>query len=141
MIEEKFISFETAKMLNESGIGFHSIYDPFREHYYNEHGVLDGDVTEDVRRLVHKEKTLAIPAYQQSIIAQIFRKVYGVHIEIGISLFGWEYTLVRCNESDDRIGSILSPTSISFSSYEEALEKGIQEELKQIIAIKKEEQK
>ena len=137
MIKEKFISFETAKMLNEAEIDFHSVWKPLQKHYYNEQRVLDGDV----RKLAHKEKTLAIPAYQQSIIAQIFREIYGVHIEIGISFFGWEYTLVRCNESDDRIGSILSPTSISFSSYEVALEKGIQEELKQIIAIKKEEQK
>lgn len=136
MIKEKFISFETAKMLNEAGIDFHAVWKPFQKHYYNEHGILDGDVTDDIRRLVHKEKTLAIPAYQQSIIAQIFREVYGVHIEVVVSILGWEYTLVRCNEYDDRIGSILSPAFSSFHSYEEALEKGIQEELKQIMISK-----
>jgi hypothetical protein len=110
MIQEEFVTLETAKLLKEKG--------------FNERKYLI-----DVSTLNHCYKYLSVPP--QSVAQKWLRDTKCLHIEIGY-MYGdyWLYDILTI-PTHDLIG--LSDRSIvCYNTYEEALEAGLQEALKLI---------
>ena len=125
MIEEEYISFETAKMLD--GIEFHCVG------CYTENGSTDAL---DVMNAVNNKEKL-YPRLPQSLLAKWLRKEHKLFIEITVDFMriitegiptkyypSFSYKIINLKDS--------SSTNVSkdYFSYEEAIEDGLQSALK-----------
>ena len=114
MIEESFVSFDTAKLLKEVGFNVPC------EKWYGESGFF----------MSGNYKECKCPT--QALAARWLRDVHGIHIfsnyffEDGT----WFYVIVDLKESDEV--RAISPDIRSYQSNEEALEAGLQEAIKLI---------
>lgn len=114
MIEESFVSFDTAKLLKEVGFNVPC------EKWYGESGFF----------MSGNYKECKCPT--QALAARWLRDVHGIHIfsnyffEDGT----WFYVIVDLKESDEV--RAIPPDIRSYQSNEEALEAGLQEAIKLI---------
>lgn len=122
MIEESFVSFDTAKLLKE--VGFDEVC---RSAYY-----ATGNSA-----VMYERNSMLSPGYvsrpTQALAARWLREVHRIHIfsnyffEDGT----WFYVIVDLKESDE-VRAIPPPDIRSYQSNEEALEAGLQEAIKLI---------
>jgi len=138
IITEEIVSFETAKLAHEKGltremIGFKS--SSVRKNYYTQEGELNGDCTKHIKELLDKNenpKHNLIPAPTQSIVQKFLRDECNIHISIEPLSEGekpWFVNTIRNIKISEENRWWLEP-SLTFATYEEALEYGIQEALK-----------
>ena len=105
MIEEQFVSFDTAKMLKEAG-------------FEAECGFI---VDDDGRKLYRPTQALA---------ARWLREVHGLFIEIFYRITGFNYEIIYTRTDD--VAFTPHEPKINFISYEECLEDALQEAVKLI---------
>lgn len=117
-MKEQLITFKTAKLAKEKGLNFSS-----DNIVYNDSGrkcVVDYDtsvITED------------IPCVSQSILQKWLREIHNIHVWLEPLGFKMEYD-VYVNHADDwKKGEENTCVGEDFNTYEEALEKGLQEAL------------
>lgn len=123
MIEESYVSFETAKLLKEAG--FDEVCNCF---YENSNGT--------TWNMIERPSMMDgwLPRPTQDIAARWLREYYGIHVSIEPYANMWHWILWKIN------GTFISNSSKAvkkeFESYEEAMETGLQEALRIIIKNK-----
>ena len=127
MIEEAYITFETAKMLD--GIEFHCVG------CYTENGSTDAL---DVMNAINNKEKL-YPRLPQSLLARWLREKHGLFIEVmtdfmilSIENEPTRYYPLFSHKIVNLKDSSSTKVSKNYSSYEEALEAGLKEALKLI---------
>ena len=135
MIEESYVSFDTAKMLKEAG--FDVECDWF---YINNGSVETGIVVRSTSLRDHNMATGFLSRPTQALAARWLREVNGIHVSSNIFMDSandadgktvdewtfWSYDLF------DNSGRIIEESDDRYDSYEEALEAGLQEAIKLI---------
>ena len=111
MMEEEYISFETAKMLD--GIEFHCVG------CYTENGSTDAL---DVMNAINNKEKL-YPRITQSILSRWLREKYNIYVSVQIYDSVWSFQIVNLNNKSEEQHGFLRG---SYDSYEEALEEGLQ---------------
>jgi len=134
-MEEQLISFETAKLATEKGFTRRTMgysMTSTRNNYYTENGELNGDCTDFIKEVIRaprkkKEKIrlnhILYPASTQSLLQKWLREKHGEHIGV---------TYMTGSKTYNTSLTMRSMGWSGFKSYEEALEKGLQEALKLI---------
>lgn len=131
MIEESYVSFETAKMLKEAG--FDVECDWF---YINDGNVDTGIVVRSTSPRDHNMGTGFLSRPTQALAARWLREVHGIHVSSEIIVYPrpdrdsrkitgpritWGYCIIPFNKRIPWKGSLEE-----YKSYEEALEAGLQ---------------
>ena len=116
MIEESYVSFETAKILKEAG------FDVPCRRWYTENGIL---VSMFLR---------SFPAPTQALAARWLREKHRIALDVAFippSVDGdvWQYFV---GEMDDMIWEGEYETGRKYATYEQAMEAGLQEAIKLI---------
>ena len=111
MIEESYVSFETAKLLKEAG------FDVPCDNYYDKDGFFRGDF-----------KAYMCPT--QALAARWLREAHGLFIEISYRITGFNYEITYTGTTD--VAFTPHEPKINFISYEGCLEDGLQEAIKLI---------
>lgn len=121
MIQEEFVTLETAKLLKEKG--------------FDEPCSISINI-EDGRKYMSNRTNSEVPKKvctqpPQSIAQKWLREIKGLHIEISY-LYGdyWYYDILTIPDHD--LVGLSDRPLVHYKSYEEALEAGIQEALKLI---------
>ena len=130
MIEEQFVSFETARMLKEAG------FDVPCFNQYTERGTIwHCDCPENFNK-----SQCATSCPTQALAARWLREVHGIHVSSNIFMDSandadgntvdewtfWSYDLF------DNSGRIIEESDDRYDNYEEAMEAGLQEAIKLI---------
>lgn len=139
-MKEQLISFETAKLAYEKGYNREVVGISFtstRRNYYNEKGELNGDCTDFIKDVIKygrekaKIKHVLYPATSQSLLQKWLREEHEIHININTFYFEdlekYGYEVEDIIHKDGWV--VMSNTA---GTYEEALEKGLQQALKLI---------
>ncbi len=123
MIEESYVSFDTARMLKEAGFDV-----PTRKYYEVDD---DGEVTRlfdhgtyDHNRFGYKEYSCPT----QALAARWLREVHNIFIQLNPTFDGWLLDLFDLKKHQ----YILTNKNANADSYEQALEDGLQEAIKLI---------
>lgn len=124
MIEEQFVSFDTARLLKEAG------FDVPCEHFYT-----DDDYGEMERRRLtnpvnHNAYTDDYSCPTQSLVSRWLRDAHQIHVGIVCYDDEWFWDLWKTNGSVIGVYTIKYHGEKLFPSYEEAMEAGIQEAIK-----------
>lgn len=134
MITEQYVSFDTAKMLKETGfdVPCNGIYFVTRQGKYD---LCIYDRKFDLMDLSYDERDGFQCEYfapTQALVAKWLREVHNIHVFANYFLEGcdWFYVIVDLKESDEVKG--IRFCIESYESYEEALETGLQQALKLI---------
>ena len=109
MIEEQYVSFDTAKMLKDAG------FDVKCNNWYDEEIIFRGEY-----------KAFQCPT--QALAARWLREVYHIHIMITPMIDGWMVDLFDLKKHQ----YILTNKDANTDSYEQAFESGLQEAIKLI---------
>jgi len=130
-MKEQLISFDIAKLAKEKG--------------FNEDGQINIDSIPNCYRsngvLNDSDYTGYYPAPTQALLQKWLREVHNIHIKVDDFLDNdnktdWDYEVVfigtDINEKGEYIAEIPYDCDRSYITYEEALEKGLQEALKLI---------
>lgn len=132
-MKEQLISIETAKLAKEKG---------FNEYCYNcyyNNGYLNTAEDNDFKLFSNGNVYTVAPT--QSLLQKWLREVHNIHIKVDDFLDNdnktdWDYEVVfigtDINEKGEYIAEIPYDCDRSYITYEEALEKGLQEALKLI---------
>ena len=131
MIEEQFVSFETAKMLKEAGFDC-------KVHKYFYRPRLSGKTTEIFampERNANKEaRSVSRPT--QALAARWMREEHKLHIVCEtLKNGGWFYCITKLNPYEDNF--VISKSNMY--SFEESLEAALREALRLIIKNKEDE--
>ena len=132
MIEESYVSFETAKMLKEAGFDI-----PCNSNYMgNKFG------WNELQRVNFNASETTYSRPTQALAAKWLRETHGIYVsskiivhprhdrysrEVADSRITWGYLIIPLNRRDPWIGSLEE-----YKSYEKALEAGLQEAIKLI---------
>ena len=135
-MKEQLITFDTAKLAKEKGFENKTPH-KLRRDYYNHLGEINGDVTEYIKAYVANkglEKYNTIDAPTQSLLQKWLREEHNIYVSV-------DYLIIEVIDSKgvrfdwsiyNKDESIESKELIGLLTYEEALEKGLQEALKLI---------
>ena len=117
MIEEQFVSFETAKMLKEAGFD-----EVCRSAYY----------ATGHSAVMHERNSMLSPGYAsrptQALAARWLREEHNIFIQLNPTFDGWLLDLFDLKKHQ----YILTNKDANADSYEQALEDGLQEAIKLI---------
>ncbi len=122
-MSDTLVSFETAKLAKEKG------FPDILGLTYSQDGRLEG------------HRSINYPAPTQSLLQKWLREKHDTHIEISLvdnsRTYHWEYTVVTSNDRDFNDEYCFDSAknhynNEEFKTFEEALEKGLQEALKLI---------
>ena len=152
-MKEELITFETAKLAYEKGYTREVVGISFtstRRNYYNMQGKLNGDCIDFVRDILKygkqksKIKHILYPATSQSLLQRWLREEYSIDVVLDPERYknGVNY-MVQAQKWDLQADHEINPNFIvkgsywfndngEYPTYEEALEKGLQEALKLI---------
>ena len=142
-MKETLITFETAKLAYEKGYTREVVGISFtstRRNYYNTQGELNGDCTDFIKDVLKygREKAkinhILYPATSQSLLQKWLREKHGYHIVLipTITTY-WTFKIVNVLKKNTmEIPPYTDVSGKDFTTYEEALEEGLQEALKLI---------
>lgn len=132
MIEESYVSFDTAKLLKEAGFDV-----PVYKHYTKTGAIWTSAMPEK-----HNDKMdyMCFPCPTQALAARWLREAHGIHVSSNIFMDSandadgntvdewnfWSYDLF------DNSGRIIEESDDRYDSYEEAIEASLQEAIKLI---------
>ena len=147
-MKEELISFETAKLAYEKGYTREVVGVSFtstRRNYYNTQGELNGDCTDFIKDVLKygrekaKVKHVLYPATSQSLLQKWLREEKDIFVTIDFepnieteSAVNDTYTFKIIKQNNNLSFDKIKGYGIMYDSYEEALEKGLQEALKLI---------
>ena len=124
-IYDTLVSFETAKLAKEKGCDIHSVL------YFSTKGIPSSTEIYYTDKWIDKNGTLDYYRHTQSLLQKWLREIHGIYIMVDVAplsglidfYFHIRYgeNLVRFKKGDD---------PLTHDTYEEALEKGLQEGLK-----------
>lgn len=119
MIEEQFVSFETARMLKEAGFDV-----PCFNQYTGRGTIWHCDCPENFNK-----SQCATSCLTQALVVRWLREAHNLHVWCEVSQYGdWFY----CIDKIKPYKQYVAVSEADFSSYEEALEAGLQEAVKLI---------
>lgn len=121
MIEEQYVSFDTAKMLKEAG------FDVLCASLYNNNGFGWNSLSRGNYNSC--ESLFSRPT--QALAARWLREVHGMYIEIYHRVTGYGYFIVEI-ESNELLAIPTIGDKIQFDTYEEAFENALREAIKLI---------
>ena len=128
MITEQYVSVETAKLAKEKGFN-----EPCRHYYLNGAKEVNNEtiMIYDLPYPYNSTDKNYFAAPTQSLLARWLREKYNVSVEVYSSVFRYQHN-IRNIDSTCIGGSDYSKTNGggAWSSYEEAMEDGLQEALK-----------
>tara|TARA_R110002012_G_scaffold207179_1_gene377266 strand:+ start:237 stop:671 length:435 start_codon:yes stop_codon:yes gene_type:complete len=141
-MQEEIVTFKTAKLAKGKGFENKTPH-KLRRDYYNHLGVLNGDVTEYIKAYVAKENTEkynTIDAPTQSLLQKWLREKHKINVESNFlpniekySCFYLPMNLPKPNSHKNKFDAYKSLknylSKTRHDTYEEALEKGLQEAL------------
>ena len=124
MMEEQFVSFDTAKLLKEAGFDV-----PTSTHYSNSGEVWQSSAPEDYN---DDKSCKACSRPTQALAAKWLREVHKLHVfakriyEYALDKFSWGYYIQSSNYE------YCKNFEIGFDSYEQAIEEGLRGAIKLI---------
>ena len=139
-MKETLITFETAKLAYEKGYTREVVGISFtstRRNYYNTQGELNGDCTDFIKDVLKygrdkaKINHILYPATSQSLLQKWLRDVKDIYVNVILGSYSTKQKVVK----EFRVVIFSWETGefhFNFFTYEEALEKGLQEALKLI---------
>lgn len=134
MIEESYVSFDTAKLLKEVGFGLscRGVYVTDRTGYYEFREYDNKQTTDDLCWNTEDGFQYEYLAPTQALAARWLREVHRIHIFSNYFFEDgrWFYVIVDLKESHEV--RAIHPDIRSYQSNEEALEAGLQEAIKLI---------
>lgn len=134
MIEEQFVSFDTARMLKEAGfdVPCRGVYVTDRTGYYEFREYDNKQTKDDLCCNTEDGFQYEYLAPTQALAARWLREVHGIHIFCNYFFEDgtWFYVIVDLKESDEV--RAIHPDTRSYQSSEEALEAGLKRGLKLI---------
>ena len=152
-MKEELITFETAKLAYEKGYTREVVgisFSSTRRNYYNAKGELNGDCTDFIKDVLKygrekaKVKHIIYPATSQSLLQKWLREEHNIDVVMDPERYtdGVNY-MVQAQKWDLKADDEINPNFIvkgsywfndngEYPTYEEALEKGLQEALKLI---------
>lgn len=152
-MKESLISFETAKLAYRKGYTRETVGISFtstRKNYYNKEGELNGDCIDFIKDVIKHGRDKArinhilYPATSQSLLQKWLREVHNIDVVLSPERYsnGINY-LVQAQKWDLNADPEVNPNFVikgsywfndnhEYETYEEALEKGLQEALKLI---------
>lgn len=128
MIEESYVSFDTAKLLKEAGFDV-----PVYKHYTKTGAIWTSAMPEK-----HNDKMdyMCFPCPTQALAARWLREVHGIHVyaiqtnlpytEPQTTKWEWGYVIDKIDDPNSNIATC----EMYFGSYEDAFEAGLQEAIK-----------
>ena len=134
-MKEQVVSFETAKMAKEVGFDVPTVFhyegdgNELFETFYGEFNTECVCNLESLLVNCNNEKEISLySAPTQSLLQKWLREKFKIHINIGFN-GGWYYVLYEVNAiARPAANKVYLPTPLK--SYEETLERGLQEALK-----------
>ena len=125
MIEESFVSFDTARMLKEAGFEV-----PCRSYYELEDGeIVRKDSIGSSDYNAYEDTVCSRPT--QALAARWLREVHGVYIEIHHRVTGYVYFVIKI-ESNELLAIPTISDKMQFDIYEEAFENALRKAIKLI---------
>lgn len=122
MIQEDYVSFEVAKLLNGKGFNEHNI-----RYGYNEYG----KVCEPVVGWEKVEPFYLCPTHQMAM--KWLREVHYLLVEIGINNLGYWYIVDDIINKDENLIPITKANYEGYKTYEEAVEEALKDALENMI--------
>lgn len=124
MIEESYVSLETARMLKEVG------FDVPCTSQYTENEF----AWENLRKTDFNKSNYVFSRPTQALVARWLREVHNIYVCIDMNAAGWYYNLCKsCDGTYILWSSYHGPNDGgNWDSYEESLEAGLQEAIKLI---------
>ena len=132
MIEQEFVSFETAKLLKEKG------FDEYCFYWYTSNGEMYSDPGE-YKEFKNSESISHITAPTQDLAMRWLREVHHLHCDIGYDIeLGWYHQIVNLKETVsvfdyNEMRVYHSDHDFEFHNYEEAAEAAIKYCLESLI--------
>lgn len=126
MIEEQFVSFDTARMLKEAG--FDVECDWF---YINDGSANTGIVIRSTSPRDHNMGIDFLSRPTQALAAKWLREVHGMHIEIYHRVTGYGYFITKI-ETNELLAIPTRGDETQFDIYEEAFENALRKAIKLI---------
>lgn len=123
MIEESYVSLETARLLKEAG------FDWKCEWFFTEKELLGHSSISENHNEIHEYGGCSRPTL--SLAAKWLRKENNIYVEVIRKFICWKFSLINLNPV-----CIIKLTAGSFNTYEEALEEGLKEALERICKAK-----
>ena len=125
MIEESFVSFDTARMLKEAGFEV-----PCRSYYELEDGeIVRKDSIGSSDYNAYEDTVCSRPT--QALAARWLREVHGMYIEIHHRVTGCVYFVIKI-ESNELLAIPTISDKMQFDIYEEAFENALRKAIKLI---------
>lgn len=125
MIEENFVSFDTARMLKEAGFEV-----PCRSYYELEDGeIVRKDSIGSSDYNAYEDTVCSRPT--QALAARWLREVHGMYIEIHHRVTGYVYFVIKI-ESNELLAIPTISDKMQFDIYEEAFENALRKAIKLI---------
>ena len=134
MIEEQFVSFETAKLLKEAGFDVPT-RGTWRKNYTGDAAFVEhfyGQTTDDISRHSADGFQHEYLAPTQALAARWLREVHKLHVfakriyEYALDKFSWGYYIQSSNYE------YCKNFEVGFDSYEEAMEAGLKHGLESV---------
>ena len=123
MIEESFVSFDTARMLKEVGFDV-----PICKHYTRSGATWTSAVPE----IIDDSKDCTwFPCPTQALAARWLREVHGMYTEIHHRVTGYVYFVIKI-ESNELLAIPTISDKMQFDIYEEAFENALRKAIKLI---------
>ena len=120
MIEEEYVSFETAKLAKGKG------FEEPCKYFYAE--VLDKAIKWECVGDIISTKKNEFLCPTQSLLARWLREKHNIHVCVGFCVI-WRYVIIPIT---DKITADWSTSKKDYSTYDDAMEEGLKEALKLI---------
>lgn len=139
-MQEKLITFPTAELALSKGFYRETMghsRTSVRYNYYNHLGELNGDCTEHIRELLRNKNTQErtadlVPAPTQALLQKWIREVHGISVLIDLDItLSYTYHISSLHPEASYLGGYIKSMYV-YSTYEQALEEGLQIALKLI---------
>ena len=129
MIEEQYVSIETAKLAKEKGFNEFCFHYYYRTTFINNYGI---SLNNSKLSYLDDNWSQHYAAPTQSLLARWLREKHNMCVEVNFTSYGFVWCVRNTNNAEDNYGSGESGPNKNgtWDNYEEAMETCLQEALK-----------